>query len=217
MIGDKKVHALLMIREGSKRIPDKAFLEINGKPLIKIAVDKSLNNEYIDKVYISTSGKLYKSRIKDYGCTIIDRPESLSEDNVVNLPVFRHAINFMELGPSDYFVFVDFTKPFLSDNQICLAIEFMKYHGHKSVFTCKRVTEEIVDCNGGIVGTGFNIRFGSIRIYEKQYLLSSPDDVYGQSLFHKNLAIVEDWEIDLNYPWQIPLMHALIDYGYKYE
>ena len=54
MIKGKKVLAIIPARGGSKRLPRKNVLPLQGKPLIAWSIDAGLNSHYVDRVVVST-------------------------------------------------------------------------------------------------------------------------------------------------------------------
>jgi CMP-N-acetylneuraminic acid synthetase len=46
--------ALIPARGGSKRLPGKNILDLNGKPLIEWTIQASLGSKYIDKIMVTT-------------------------------------------------------------------------------------------------------------------------------------------------------------------
>ena len=54
MIGEQKVLAIIPARGGSKRLPDKNILDLNGKPLIAWTIESALQSKFVDKVIVST-------------------------------------------------------------------------------------------------------------------------------------------------------------------
>ena len=84
------IHCLIPARGGSKRLKGKNIYPLKGKPLIQWTIDAALKSKYIntDNLYISTEDL----KIKD-ACPkvrVIDRPESLSGDEIWTQPVVDH-------------------------------------------------------------------------------------------------------------------------------
>ena len=49
--------AIIPARGGSKRLPNKNILPLNGKPLISYSIKAALSSKYIDKVIVSSDSK----------------------------------------------------------------------------------------------------------------------------------------------------------------
>lgn len=78
----KKI-AIIPARGGSKRLPRKNILPLNGKPLITYVIDASLQSRLFDHVIVSTEDdeivQIVESHSKDV--LILKRKPSLSEDS----------------------------------------------------------------------------------------------------------------------------------------
>ena len=53
-----KIIPVIPARGGSKRLPRKNVLDLNGKPLIAYSIEAELDSSYIDKVVV-TSDDIY--------------------------------------------------------------------------------------------------------------------------------------------------------------
>lgn len=54
MISNKRVLAITLARSGSKRVPKKNIVDINGKPLLQYTTDEVKKSKYIDRYIVST-------------------------------------------------------------------------------------------------------------------------------------------------------------------
>ncbi|MGR5325725.1 acylneuraminate cytidylyltransferase family protein [Vibrio alfacsensis] len=82
MINGKKVIALIPARGGSKRLPRKNVLPLNGKPLIGWTIDAAKNSQYIDQILVSTDDQEIADVASDYGIAVPElRPTELAGDN----------------------------------------------------------------------------------------------------------------------------------------
>tara|TARA_R110002126_G_scaffold7571_21_gene37112 strand:+ start:2122 stop:2811 length:690 start_codon:yes stop_codon:yes gene_type:complete len=92
MIAGKKVLALVPARGGSKRLPRKNILPLNGKPLINWTLELALSCNAIDEVILSTDDHEIAS-VASGGVNIPElRPSQLSTDNATTLSVLLYAI-----------------------------------------------------------------------------------------------------------------------------
>ena len=64
---------IIPARGGSKRIPNKNLIDLNGKPLISYAIEECLS--VTDEVYVSTDCSSISKVSSDYGAKIIERPK----------------------------------------------------------------------------------------------------------------------------------------------
>ena len=129
MYKDKTFLAIVPARGGSKRLPRKNILDLNGKPLIAWSIESGLKSRYIDEVMATTDDNEIVEVSKKYGANVpFKRPGELANDHTTRSEVIRHAIEFYqdELGEKfDYLVLLQPTSPLRSEKDIDNAIEFM--------------------------------------------------------------------------------------------
>ena len=95
MIKKSKVLAIIPARKGSKRLPNKNKLDLNGKPLISWTIESAMKSTYIDDIAISTNDEDIVEIAKLYGIDVpFLRPEELSSDKASTMDVIFHTINF---------------------------------------------------------------------------------------------------------------------------
>jgi len=73
--------AIITARGGSKSIPLKNIISINGKPVISYPINAALNACSVDDVWVDTDSKQIADVANTYGAKITVRPQSLSGDN----------------------------------------------------------------------------------------------------------------------------------------
>jgi len=88
--------AIIPARGGSKRLPKKNIIPLNGKPLIQYSIEFALNNkDILDTIIVSTDSREIKSIASQSGIEIIDRPEHFSTDTTPTVAVLKHALNYL--------------------------------------------------------------------------------------------------------------------------
>lgn len=92
MIKGKKVLALIPARGGSKRLPRKNLLSLNGKPLVNWSIDLALANQSIDCVILSTDDPDIASVVDERVFIPELRPDYLSTDSSTTLSVLLYTI-----------------------------------------------------------------------------------------------------------------------------
>lgn len=70
MSDNKKIIGVIIARQGSSRLPEKALKLVVGKPIIGHLVDRIKASKYITDVVIATSTKKEDDAIEEYGKTI---------------------------------------------------------------------------------------------------------------------------------------------------
>ena len=128
-----KIVSLIPARGGSKEIPDKNIVNLNGKPLIYYTIQASKNSS-IDETWVSTNSSKISVISEGYGANIIKRPHDISKDDSKSEEALIH---FAERVDFNILVFIQATSPLLTSNYINLGLEMMKKYD--SVFS---VTKE---------------------------------------------------------------------------
>ncbi len=86
--------ALITARGGSKGLPRKNILPLNGLPLISWTINAALESNCIETVYVSTDDAEIKLVSEKNGATCIDRPAELASDTSSSEDVVLHAIEY---------------------------------------------------------------------------------------------------------------------------
>jgi CMP-N-acetylneuraminic acid synthetase len=73
MINGKTVMGITLARGGSKGIPQKNVIDVNGKPLIQYTIDEVKKSKYIDHYIVSTDDEDIKMVCKELEQTYFDR------------------------------------------------------------------------------------------------------------------------------------------------
>jgi len=124
MYNRKTFLAIIPARGGSKRIPRKNILNLNGKPLLSYSIEAGLNSRYIDEVIVSSDDNEILDIALNYGCNIIKRPSYLSSDTAITFDVIKHTIENIEID-YDYIVLLQPTSPLRDATHIDEAIELL--------------------------------------------------------------------------------------------
>ena len=96
-MNDKKILAVIPARGGSKGIPNKNIVDVGGSPLIKYTIDAALGSEMLTHCVVSTDSDEIADVAQSCGALVpFKRPNNLSNDKALLLPVMQHAVKFME-------------------------------------------------------------------------------------------------------------------------
>ncbi len=123
MYKNKTFLAIIPARGGSKRLPNKNILDLNGKPLVLWSVDAGLKSQYIDKVVVTSDNYNILNISRQAGAMVIDRPTYLANDTATTFAVVEHTINNIEYY--DYVVLLQPTSPLRNETHIDEAIELL--------------------------------------------------------------------------------------------
>jgi len=124
MYQNKTFLAIIPARGGSKRLPRKNILDLNGKPLIAWTIEAGFKSKYIDKVVVTSDDEEILDISKDYGAEIIRRPDELASDTATTFDAIKHAIDNLE--KYDYIVLLQPTSPLRNEKHIDEAIELLE-------------------------------------------------------------------------------------------
>lgn len=91
-----KISAFIFARGGSKGVPGKNIKEMVGKPLLAYSIDVAKKIEIVDKIYVSTEDSSIASVAREYGASVIPRPQNLAQDNTPEWMAWRHALQWIE-------------------------------------------------------------------------------------------------------------------------
>lgn len=92
-----EVLALIPARGGSKSIPRKNIQPLAGFPLIAYSIRAGLAAETVRRVVVSTDDEGIAAISRQFGAeTPFLRPPKLAQDHTTDLPVFQHALRWLE-------------------------------------------------------------------------------------------------------------------------
>jgi N-acylneuraminate cytidylyltransferase len=96
MVGKPEVLAIVPARGGSKGIPRKNIRAFAGYPLIAYSIEAAQTAQSVTRVIVSTDDEEIAAVAREYGAeTPFLRPAEFSGDNAVDLPLFRHALEWL--------------------------------------------------------------------------------------------------------------------------
>lgn len=92
-----KTLAIIPARGGSKSVHKKNLRELAGKSLISYTINVAKSCKAIDKVLLSTDCEEIAEHAKSLGLEIpFLRPSDLAKDDTPDLPVFKHALEWLK-------------------------------------------------------------------------------------------------------------------------
>ena len=134
---------LIPARGGSKRIPKKNLVDINGKPLLYYSIEAC--RMFTDNIWVSTDDDDIKTFVESMNINVIDRPERLSTDESKTEDVVEH---FLEEIDTDLFCVVQPTSPFLKTSHLAYGLELLEDKKFDSVLSVCKETNYYWDING---------------------------------------------------------------------
>lgn len=124
-----KIAGVILARGGSKGIPNKNIIKINGKPLIQYSIDALIQSN-CGPIFVSTNDRQIANVSKSLGANIIIRPDDLATDISTSESALLHAVNFID---ADIIIFVQPTSPLIEAKYINEGLE--KLNKYDSVFS----------------------------------------------------------------------------------
>jgi CMP-N,N'-diacetyllegionaminic acid synthase len=89
--------AIVPARGGSKTVPRKNIKDLCGKPMIAYAFEEARRSRFVERIVVSTDDPEIADVARKWGAEVpFLRPDSLSGDAVTDLPVFQHALTWLE-------------------------------------------------------------------------------------------------------------------------
>ena len=116
-----KVVSLILARGGSKGIPGKNIIDINGSPLISYTIKASINSN-VQETWVSTDCENIKKVSEQLKANIINRPSELAQDTSQSEDALLH---FAKSNDFDVLVFIQPTSPLLTSHYINEGIQLM--------------------------------------------------------------------------------------------
>lgn len=126
-----KIVSVILARGGSKGIPKKNIIDLNGKPLIYYTINASMNSKCTE-TWVCTDDSEIAKISESFGAKVLFRPEHLATDfskSEDSLVFFAKNVDF------DILVFIQPTSPLLTFNYINKGIELMLSENCNSVFS----------------------------------------------------------------------------------
>ena len=141
MINGKSILGIIPARGGSKGIPFKNIVDLNGKPLIRWAIEASISCRFIDKTIVSTNDSKIKKISLESGAEVpFKRPEIYSRDDSTSFSVIEHALNWLKKHGQnfDVVVLLQPTSPLRTSVDIDEALKYYsKINANAVISVCK--------------------------------------------------------------------------------
>lgn len=135
-----KFLALIPAREGSKGLPGKHLLKINGQSLLSFTANAA--KEAGLSCYLSTDGEAIAAEGRKLGLKVpFIRPKSLAADNTPVIEVVKHFLDYLSQANEnlDALVLLQATSPLRTSAHIISAMELFKKSKADSLVSVVRV------------------------------------------------------------------------------
>ena len=96
VVAQSEILAIIPARGGSKTAPRKNIQPLAGHPLIAYSIAVGLQAQRVNRVIVSTDDEEIAEISRAYGAEApFLRPASLAQDETIDLPVFKHALEWL--------------------------------------------------------------------------------------------------------------------------
>ena len=133
-----KILSVIPARGGSKGIPLKNLVRLDGKPLLDYTVNASLESKLVNRTIVSTDDKNIAGQAKKLGAEVIIRPKKLSTDESLLEPVIQHVLDYLNTKKKyqpDIIVLLQNTSPLRSSEHIDGALSLLIKNEYDSVLS----------------------------------------------------------------------------------
>ncbi|MBW5445883.1 cytidyltransferase [Cohnella sp. CFH 77786] len=131
-----KVVAFLPAKGESERIQSKNMKLLNGKPLFLYTLEKLMECDFLDEVYLDTDSQEMMEIASHTGCKIMKRDPRFATNKTDGHQLLLNEVNHAD---ADIYVQVLCTSPFIQKETIKKAIDLLiKDHSYDSVVLIKR-------------------------------------------------------------------------------
>lgn len=129
-----KTIAIIPARGGSKRLPGKNIMLLDGIPLIAHSIMYAkANRNVIDDIYVSTDDQTIKAIALQYGAKVVDRPASISGDYEPTVTALQQVVEYIDFAGN--VVLLQPTNPLRPKDLLKEALQIFQNGNYESLFT----------------------------------------------------------------------------------
>jgi N-acylneuraminate cytidylyltransferase len=135
------VLAIIPARGGSKRLPRKNILPIQGKPLLTYTIEHASHSTRITKTVVSTDDLEVSAVARAAGAEVVFRPQHLATDTASSEAALLHVLDTLaqqENFVPDLVVFLQCTSPIRQQDDIDRALDTLVQAGADSLVSVVR-------------------------------------------------------------------------------
>lgn len=116
---------IIPARGGSKRVPNKNKKLLNGKELVRYAIESSLQSKYATHIVVSTDdGDILEIAASYDKVTAIRRPDNISGDKALAITYVEHTLKTLD-SDFDIVVIVQPSSPFTLGDDIDATVQLL--------------------------------------------------------------------------------------------
>jgi len=213
---------IIPARGGSKRIPRKNILPLNGKPLMAYSIEAAKHAGVFEKVVVSTEDQEIMEIARDFGAEVDVRPQAMAGDRVTKVEVINEYIERNQIQEEFQYVAALLpTCPFRTANDVREAFEKLigqdQYHFMIGVTEYEFPVEFALSLDGEIVKMDDPGGYAVTRSQNKQkkyhpngalYMASMKGFLQKKTFFntemmHHMMPALRSYDIDYPYQFEI--------------
>lgn len=145
-----KTVAIIPARGGSKRLPQKNIMKLDGIPLIAHSILYAQKHEFISDVYVTSDDDYIKEIALKYDTFVVDRPQEISGDNEPTVSALKHVLQCISKSV-DNVVLLQPTNPLRPKDLLNECFNLYETSQSESLFTVSRNHQKL----GQIVNSKF--------------------------------------------------------------
>jgi len=134
---------IIPARGGSKRLPQKNVLPLNGVALLEHTINYALqNSQLFSKIVVSTDDAIIKEIALKKGVGVIDRPKKLSDDVATTVSVLKHVLETVK-EKYDNVILLQVTNPLRPKKLLQDAYQKFENGNYDSLMTVSRKADKL--------------------------------------------------------------------------
>lgn len=131
--------AIIPARSGSKRVPKKNFLKIDGKPMVSHAIGLAESTDLFDEIVVSLDSHGEDKLFDSEAVTLHYRPNELGKDDATTIDVIRDVITQREYSESDFICCLYPASFLLAKQRVTQSLFILENNPDRFVFTAQPV------------------------------------------------------------------------------
>ena len=139
----KKILGIIPARSGSKGLPNKNIIDLNGKPLIYYTINEAKKVSFFDRILVSTDCLKIKKICESFEIEIpFLRPSALAKDGTRTIDVVLHVLQTLKEmfdEEYDYIFLLQPTSPLRSSEDILSCMNIVEDKKECSVISLTKV------------------------------------------------------------------------------
>lgn len=177
--------AIIPARGGSKSVPRKNLVNLQGHPLIAYSIDAALKCKSIDRVIVSTDDEEIANYALKYGSEVVLRPAELATDDARDDGLILHILQVHpDIRADDKLIFLRPTHPIRNPDTITAAQKHFETNSSEfSSLRSMKSSQEIVFKTWGIAKDGSAMPAFNPRLTQVEDPSNAPRQILPQTFY----------------------------------